>query len=385
MRLLLNAANLHAGGGVAVATSVIDAISRMGDLEDVITVLASSEVHRNLESMGTDLGGFAAFHVFDQQGIRALWQSSPVAIGDFPVVLNLFGPVYSLAAARRSVMGFAQPWIAFPDNLAYRNLRVSGRIATRVSYAVKTLFFLLARELVVEQEQVRSGLCRQFAFRRKRISVISSVVDSVYFDPRRWEPVDLPPGDDVVRLGVIARNYPHKNLKVLPAVKRALLEEHGIRSAIYVTLPPQDWEDTSEDFKQQIANVGPLRLGQCPTFNRQMDAIVFPTLLECFSATPIEARAVGTPLFASDLPVVRETVGDYAHYFDPLDPADIAATVARGIKHGSGARSKLAGCWSPSGSPYSAEDRARQLLDLCRQADRTGAGIPMHRYVKGRP
>jgi hypothetical protein len=38
--------------------------------------------------------------------------------------------------------------------------------------------------------------------------------------------------------------------------------------------------------------------------------------------------ATGTPLACSDLPVMREVAGDYAHYFDPYDVESITAAVS---------------------------------------------------------
>jgi len=59
-----------------------------------------------------------------------------------------------------------------------------------------------------------------------------------------------------------------------------------------------------------------------------MDAIIFPSLLECFSATPLEAMAMKKPLFASDRKFVRDVCGDFAWYFDPEDPSDAANLIS---------------------------------------------------------
>ena len=58
-----------------------------------------------------------------------------------------------------------------------------------------------------------------------------------------------------------------------------------------------------------------------------MDAIIFPSLLECFSATPLEAMAMEKPFFASDREFIRDVCSDYALYFDPEDPISAANVI----------------------------------------------------------
>lgn len=52
------------------------------------------------------------------------------------------------------------------------------------------------------------------------------------------------------------------------------------------------------------------------------------SLDEGFGLPAIEAACFGSPLLASDIEVFRETVGDYAHFVDPLaPPAEVAAAI----------------------------------------------------------
>ncbi|GAA2164308.1 glycosyltransferase family 1 protein [Pedococcus bigeumensis] len=60
---------------------------------------------------------------------------------------------------------------------------------------------------------------------------------------------------------------------------------------------------------------------------RRADLFVFLSLDEGFGLPPIEARACGTRVLASDIPVLRETMGEDATYVDPTDVEAIAATM----------------------------------------------------------
>ena len=48
-------------------------------------------------------------------------------------------------------------------------------------------------------------------------------------------------------------------------------------------------------------------------------ALLFPSLAEGFGLPPLEAAALGVPVIASDLPVLREVLGDLAVYLDVTD------------------------------------------------------------------
>lgn len=61
--------------------------------------------------------------------------------------------------------------------------------------------------------------------------------------------------------------------------------------------------------------------------------LLFLSLGEGFGMPPVEARAFGAPVLASDLPVLRENLGDEATYVDPLDTAAIAAAVRALVEH----------------------------------------------------
>lgn len=64
------------------------------------------------------------------------------------------------------------------------------------------------------------------------------------------------------------------------------------------------------------------------------DAVVYPSLCEGFGRVCLEAMDTGTPLACSDLPVMREVAGDYAHYFDPYNVKSITAAVSAALSEG---------------------------------------------------
>ncbi|GIX17762.1 MAG: glycosyl transferase [Rhodothalassiaceae bacterium] len=58
-------------------------------------------------------------------------------------------------------------------------------------------------------------------------------------------------------------------------------------------------------------------------------ALINPSRCEGWSTTVEEARAIGTPMILSDLPVHREQAGGDAIYFDPASPEELAQALLR--------------------------------------------------------
>lgn len=52
--------------------------------------------------------------------------------------------------------------------------------------------------------------------------------------------------------------------------------------------------------------------------------LLYPSLAEGFGMPPLQAAACGVPVVASDLPAIRETMGESAVYIDPLSEASIS-------------------------------------------------------------
>jgi glycosyltransferase involved in cell wall biosynthesis len=67
-------------------------------------------------------------------------------------------------------------------------------------------------------------------------------------------------------------------------------------------------------------------------------AFVHPAFSEGFGLPPVEALARGLPVACSDIPVLREVMGDDARYFDPGSPRSIADALADVLARPHGAR-----------------------------------------------
>ena len=134
--------------------------------------------------------------------------------------------------------------------------------------------------------------------------------------------------DKRVVLSVGAKR-PHKNQMVLV---RALTQlDPDIVVVLAGNEEPYDEELRAEAARLNVADrvrfPGYVSDADLEALWRLCGCMAFPTLGEGFGLPLIEGLQRGVPVAASDLPVLREVGADAAEYFDPNDPADVAATI----------------------------------------------------------
>ena len=129
----------------------------------------------------------------------------------------------------------------------------------------------------------------------------------------------------------VSSNMATKNLpRLIEAAE--LLRQRGIDAPIV-------WigKDSGDAVRQSLARfpllknfVLPGRVDeqQLATWYAHADFYVAPSLTEGFCLPVVEAQKFGVPVACSDIEVLREVAGQGARFFDPLDPAAIADTIA---------------------------------------------------------
>jgi glycosyltransferase involved in cell wall biosynthesis len=331
-KILINAANLHTGGGVQVAVSFISEFSDnfKNLLPHNISVYVSSEVNNELILSGFNPESIKNYVVFDVYGISALKNINMQRYYGFDLVFSIFGPLYLPRFIKNHIIGFAQLWIIYPNNSTSKKMPVKSQLVLRIKFLIQWIFFKFSASLlVVESKHVKDRLIDFKNYPAEHIEVVSNCVSALYFDASTWLPLPAVIGlpSDVIKIGYVSRSYPHKNLHLLIDVAHELIKISNFRFQFFVTLNEDEWATFSPEYQAIIANIGPLTVTQCPTFYQAMNGVIFTSLLECFSATPLEAMVMQRPLFASERNFVRDCCAEHAIYIDPLDSKDIAEKI----------------------------------------------------------
>jgi glycosyltransferase involved in cell wall biosynthesis len=153
--------------------------------------------------------------------------------------------------------------------------------------------------------------------------------------------VDSPPSADVSgeRDGFVlypARGWAHKNHGTLVAAVellrrsdptvRLVLTGGGLESLG----PLPEWVEVRGHVSDE----------ELERLYRRAGVLAFPSLYEGFGLPPLEAMARGCPVAVANAGALPEVCGEAAEYFDPEDPADIAAGIDR-ARRGAGRRADL--------------------------------------------
>ena len=323
-RVLINAANIHSGGAVQVATSFIEELVSMNELD--FNIVVSNEINKELKKLCVNTNLFKSYIIYDVYGFTVFFDLNfNKMLKNYELIFTIFGPLYTLKKPKKSIVGFAQPWIIYPENEIYLNFSFFNKIISRFKYFVQKFFFFRADEIIVELEHVKSKL-KSFNF-TKNIHVVHNCIASIFNNKDKWVNNFHLPAKKETRLGILSRDYPHKNLKILPIVAEILKNKFNFKIKFLVTFTSDEWEKRDKNFHKYVENLGSLDINQCPSFYNLIDGLIFPSLLECFSATPIEAMIMKKPVFASNRLFVRQVCKECAVYFDPNNIDDIASKI----------------------------------------------------------
>ncbi len=326
MKNLIYCANIHSGGALQVASSFIYEVCK-NDLKKGHSIWISTEIHEALKLRGIKSLDYEFITVMDCGFKSVLSLKHTWELLKFKKVFVVFGPLYSFLYPKKTVVGFAQPWIVYPYNEVYKSYSLLNKLSIRLKYKIQKYFYLKSNEFIVELPHVKEQLTLLHGVCGSQIHVVNNCLSDVFFDESKWKSIHLPVEPGNFKVGFLGRNYPHKNVKYILSVKDYLFENFGVHIDIYVTFTDAEFHSCSKHFQQNVRNLGPLSANQCPAFYKFIDLLVFPSLLECFSATPIEAMFMKTPLVVSDRVFNKDVCSDFASYINPENPSECALII----------------------------------------------------------
>ena len=318
--ILVDASNLHVGGGIQVAAAFINDLPRAMTQQAVraqVVVSASSEVLPNLNAATLD-----AIEVVHLDSGPRKWH---LPEGPTPhTIFTVFGPVYRRRRARREIAGFALPRLVY--DLPAVGLPAPD-LRERLTGIVRWWCFKQADTLVTETQDCAQHI--QQHVRGADVRVVPNAVSDAVRDPAQWTtPEGLPEAGEGLLLAAVGRPYPHKNFRLLEPLATELELRLDQRVGYVTTLDEDEWNWLSPGLKERTHNMGHIRQRELAAVYQRCTATVFPSLLEVFSVTPLESMAMGVPVFASDLPSIRSAYGRGAVYFNPHDARRAAETIA---------------------------------------------------------
>jgi glycosyltransferase involved in cell wall biosynthesis len=229
---------------------------------------------------------------------------------------------------------------------------------------IKHFFRNDADAYVVQTSDVNNRLKKLLGI--ENVFTVPNTINHYYKNPNKIANKLPPRSEEEFRLLTFSAWYLHKNLEIIPLVIEALPPNLRENIRFILTLPDEIFKSKfPKKYQPYIVNVGPVEPAEGPSLYMECDALFLPTLLECFSASYVEAMAMGKPIITSDLGFARAVCKEDALFADPMEPKDIASTI-KILKENKALQKELVkkGFTQLKCFP-SAKERADQYLNIC--------------------
>lgn len=203
-------------------------------------------------------------------------------------------------------------------------------------YGTATMWHALRRadHIIAISAHSRDRAIARFHIPADRFTVIHHGVDHEGA-PDAGTPRPEPPRPFLLSLG---NSKPYKNLPTLLRAFAAVLATHPALELVIVgrgdSLPELRRLSLQLGVDHGVTYTGMIDDAEVHALMRAARALVFPSLIEGFGFPAVEAMAAGCPVVTSDIPVMREIVGDAALLAPPTDPEALAAAIRRVVDDG---------------------------------------------------
>ena len=322
MNILVNAINIHDGGGKQVTDSICKSLSCVQEhhfivvlsthLRDIIDerIGASSNVevfvHTISNRLSTLLFGRDAF------------MDRLVKTRNVDAVLTVFGPSRWIPKVTH-LSGFARAQLLDLNTPYYKNTTFRERLFNRI---VKWSFKRCSNNYWTESELISERL--RVLFPNKRVFTVSNTYNQVFLHPNDWTNYPLPPFVGTTVL-VITGVEMHKNASILLPIARYLHDTFpGFGFRFVISMRQESFVVVPKDLINHFVFIGEVGIKDLPSLYSQADILFQPSLLECFTATYPEAMKMRVPILTTDLDFSHSICGDAAMYYSCLDHVEAA-------------------------------------------------------------
>lgn len=326
MRLIINAPNVHQGGGRTLLLALLKVLQnimangvececiideRMKIPQSLLEGISVRVVKRTILS-----------RFYSEWKLRRDVKSEDIVhcFGNLPPIFKLKGWVSVLLQNRYMV----------------ENLALSGfPLKIRLRINLERLWFILCASHVNEYMVQIPSMKRLLLAKLKKaapIHVMPFIDNSL-----TGENVPLRKESLLYDFLYVASGEPHKNHRRLIEAW-CLLADEGLFPSLCLTVSKENfsnlclWMDEKKTrYKLKLVNCGSIPYQEVQSLYGRVSSLIYPTIFESLGLALIEAKRVGLPILASELDFVRDVL-DATETFDPYSSVSIARAVKRFLK-----------------------------------------------------
>lgn len=260
--------------------------------------------------------------------------SLPADIFSSPVDLTIFPNFATWPTVRsklRAAVVHDLTYVYHPEVVEAKNLAHLRRVVPR---SIKQADFI-----ITVSESVKAELIKEFNLDPERC-VVTPIPPAAEFyqksDNDIHKKYKIPTEKYIYFIGTLE---PRKNLSTL--LKAYLQLPDAIRKEYSLILGgSKGWKNEAlqeslrkaEESGENVRHIGFVDQADSPALYQKADVFVMPSLYEGFGIPILESMASGTPVVASNIPVLREVGGDAAIYASPDSVSDFRDKILAALK-----------------------------------------------------
>ncbi len=367
MRILVNTASSFKGGGIQTSKSFIEECVNHSDNEYFIVLSQNLSKALKFKKFPNNFEFYKApfrpatkvlrlkSHNYFLKEIEKVFKPD--------IVFTVGGPSYWRPRAIH-LMGFTLGHYVYSESPYFRNIPLKRKLWWKLMkiYA-QYVFKRDADALVVQTDDVNTRVKKFLG--KSKVFTVYNTINTHYVDVKPTFNKLPDKNHNEYRLLTLSAWYPHKNLEIIPEVIRVLNEKGYDEIKFVITISETDFKKLRDGGKNLI-NLGPIKIEEAPSLYKECDAMFLPTLLECFSASYVEAMKMEKPIITSDLGFAHTICEEAAIYFDPMDPVDIANKIIELVKSKNIQKTLVEKGLKKLEKFGTAEQRANRYLEICK-------------------
>lgn len=327
MKFLINASNIHAGGGMQVTDSFCKMLYKYKNHQFVVVL---SSFFQNRDKLVANMDNVELIKYDIEIKFKSLWGRNYfldelVNSRNVDAVLTVFGPSYWKPNCPH-LCGMARSHLVLYDSPFFSSVSLKNR----VKYKMWKYFFMQCSSFFYTENPFITERLSSLFGKNKKVYTVTNYYHQIYDNRDEWDnSIDLPSFSGTTIITVSSSN-PHKNFSIMAGVINYMKMKYpNFKFRFVLTQELEECPFVKDEMMDYFVFLGKVDVRCCPHLYEQSDIMFLPSLLECFSATYPEAMRMEKPIVTTDLEFAQGLCGDAACYYSATDASSASEAIYR--------------------------------------------------------